>query len=184
MAAPNSGALRPLRTTKRCQCAVGARVGLMTVGSHQSSAEPGPVGRDTCTGRRPSTRKDRAQQTSAANCRKCSVHIGPPLLGKRPGKGITRRGPFGVRTGFAGRPSVDTALAQGYDSENSGRRSIGEFDPSIGNDLTMKWKTEDGGWSPYHLAGALVGVLAIVSAYATTKWMGKTNYLSCLEGLR
>lgn len=40
----------------------------------------------------------------------------------------------------------------------------------------MKWKTGDGGWSPY-LAGALVGLLAIVSAYATTQWMGKTNYL-------
>jgi len=40
----------------------------------------------------------------------------------------------------------------------------------------MKWKTEDGGWSPY-LAGALAGVLAVVSAYATTQWMGKTNYL-------
>lgn len=40
----------------------------------------------------------------------------------------------------------------------------------------MKWKTEDGGWSPY-LAGALVGILAITSAWATTKWMGKTNYL-------
>ena len=40
----------------------------------------------------------------------------------------------------------------------------------------MKWKTEDGGWSPY-LAGALVGVLAIFSVYATTQWMGKTNYL-------
>jgi len=40
----------------------------------------------------------------------------------------------------------------------------------------MKWKTEDGGWSPY-LAGALVGILAIVSACATTQWMGKTNYL-------
>lgn len=40
----------------------------------------------------------------------------------------------------------------------------------------MKWKTEDGGWSPY-LAGALVGVLAVFSAYATTQWMGKTHYL-------
>jgi uncharacterized membrane protein YedE/YeeE len=40
----------------------------------------------------------------------------------------------------------------------------------------MKWKTEDGGWSPY-LAGALAGFLAILSAYATTQWMGKTNYL-------
>lgn len=40
----------------------------------------------------------------------------------------------------------------------------------------MKLKTGDGGWNPY-LAGALVGVLAIVSVYATTKWMGKTNYL-------
>ena len=40
----------------------------------------------------------------------------------------------------------------------------------------MKWKTDDGGWSPY-LAGALVGLLAIASAYATTHWMGKTNYI-------
>ncbi len=40
----------------------------------------------------------------------------------------------------------------------------------------MRWKTEDGGWSPY-LAGALVGVLAVVSVYLTTQWMGKTNYL-------
>ena len=40
----------------------------------------------------------------------------------------------------------------------------------------MKWKTEDGGWSPY-LAGALAGLLAIASAYATTLWMGKTSYL-------
>jgi len=40
----------------------------------------------------------------------------------------------------------------------------------------MKWKTEDGGWSPY-LAGALVGLLAIASAYATTQWLGKTSYL-------
>jgi uncharacterized membrane protein YedE/YeeE len=40
----------------------------------------------------------------------------------------------------------------------------------------MKWKTDDGGWSPY-LAGALVGLLAIASAYATTQWLGKTSYL-------
>lgn len=40
----------------------------------------------------------------------------------------------------------------------------------------MKLKTDDGGWSPY-VAGALVGLLAIVSVYATTRWMGKTNYL-------
>lgn len=40
----------------------------------------------------------------------------------------------------------------------------------------MKLKKDDGGWSPY-LAGALVGVLAIGSAYATTHWMGKTTYL-------
>jgi hypothetical protein len=39
----------------------------------------------------------------------------------------------------------------------------------------MKWKTHDG-WSPY-LAGALVGLLAITSALATTKILGKTNYL-------
>jgi hypothetical protein len=39
----------------------------------------------------------------------------------------------------------------------------------------MQLRTEDG-WSPY-LAGALVGLLAIASAFATTHWMGKTNYL-------
>lgn len=40
----------------------------------------------------------------------------------------------------------------------------------------MKWKTEDGGWNPY-LAGALLGLLAIASAFATTQWLGKTSYL-------
>lgn len=40
----------------------------------------------------------------------------------------------------------------------------------------MKLVTDDGGWSPY-LAGALVGLLAIVSVYATAQWMGKANYL-------
>lgn len=40
----------------------------------------------------------------------------------------------------------------------------------------MKLKSEDGGWNPY-LAGALTGVLAIVSVYATTILMGKTNYI-------
>ena len=40
----------------------------------------------------------------------------------------------------------------------------------------MKWKTEDGGWSPY-LAGALTGLLAIASVFATTKLLEKTNYL-------
>ena len=40
----------------------------------------------------------------------------------------------------------------------------------------MKWKTFDGGWNPY-LAGALVGLLAVASAVATTKLMGKTSYL-------
>ncbi|MCM8813760.1 MAG: YeeE/YedE family protein [Candidatus Omnitrophica bacterium] len=40
----------------------------------------------------------------------------------------------------------------------------------------MKIKTADGGWNPY-FAGALVGVLAIVSVVATTKIMGKTNFL-------
>lgn len=40
----------------------------------------------------------------------------------------------------------------------------------------MKWKTADNGWNPY-LAGALLGLLAIVSAYATTTWLGKTSYL-------
>ncbi|MDX9862915.1 MAG: YeeE/YedE thiosulfate transporter family protein [Rhodospirillales bacterium] len=40
----------------------------------------------------------------------------------------------------------------------------------------MKWKTEDGGWSPY-VAGALLGLLAIISVYATTEVLGKTSYL-------
>ena len=40
----------------------------------------------------------------------------------------------------------------------------------------MKWKTADGGWSPY-LAGALVGLLAIASVYATTRILGKSSYL-------
>ena len=40
----------------------------------------------------------------------------------------------------------------------------------------MKEKTANGGWSPY-LAGALAGLLAVASAWATTKWMGKTSYL-------
>ena len=40
----------------------------------------------------------------------------------------------------------------------------------------MKLKSNDGGWSPY-IAGALVGVLAVISAYATTVWMGKTSFL-------
>jgi len=40
----------------------------------------------------------------------------------------------------------------------------------------MKGRLQDGAWSPY-LAGALVGVLAVVSALATTGLMGKTSYL-------
>lgn len=40
----------------------------------------------------------------------------------------------------------------------------------------MKWKTDDGGWSPY-LAGALLGLLAIASVLATTQLLGKTSYL-------
>jgi hypothetical protein len=43
-------------------------------------------------------------------------------------------------------------------------------------DTPMKWKTEDGGWSPY-LAGALLGLLAIISVVATTQLLGKTSYL-------
>lgn len=40
----------------------------------------------------------------------------------------------------------------------------------------MRLKTADGGWSPY-IAGALVGLLAVISAFTTTKLMGKTNFL-------
>jgi hypothetical protein len=44
------------------------------------------------------------------------------------------------------------------------------------NQHMIKWRTSDGGWSPY-LAGALVGLLAVASAWATTVVMGKTSYL-------
>ena len=40
----------------------------------------------------------------------------------------------------------------------------------------MKWKTDDGGWSPY-LAGAFAGLLAVASAWATTVVLGKASYL-------
>lgn len=40
----------------------------------------------------------------------------------------------------------------------------------------MKGKRGENGWSPY-LAGALVGILAIISVYATTQWLGKTTYI-------
>ncbi|MFH2092321.1 MAG: YeeE/YedE thiosulfate transporter family protein [Pseudomonadota bacterium] len=40
----------------------------------------------------------------------------------------------------------------------------------------MKFKTDDGSWSPY-FAGALVGLLAIVSVLLTTQLMGKSTYL-------
>jgi len=42
--------------------------------------------------------------------------------------------------------------------------------------MTMKWKTADGGWNPY-LAGALLGILAIISVWATTQLLGKSTYL-------
>jgi uncharacterized membrane protein YedE/YeeE len=42
--------------------------------------------------------------------------------------------------------------------------------------IMTKRNTKNGGWSPY-LAGALVGLLAIASAYVTTLSLGKTNYL-------
>ncbi len=40
----------------------------------------------------------------------------------------------------------------------------------------MKWKTADGGWNPY-LAGALTGLLAIASVFATTRLTGRTSFL-------
>lgn len=40
----------------------------------------------------------------------------------------------------------------------------------------MSSKKKDNGWSPY-LAGALLGLLAIASVYASTALLGKTNYL-------
>lgn len=40
----------------------------------------------------------------------------------------------------------------------------------------MKLKTYDGGWNPY-ISGALVGVLAIASVFATTKLLEKSSYL-------
>lgn len=43
-------------------------------------------------------------------------------------------------------------------------------------EMRMKWKQDDGGWSPY-LAGALAGVLAILSVLATKHWEGKESFL-------
>jgi uncharacterized protein len=40
----------------------------------------------------------------------------------------------------------------------------------------MNGRTGDNGWSPY-LAGALLGLLAIGSAFATTRLVGKTSFL-------
>lgn len=40
----------------------------------------------------------------------------------------------------------------------------------------MKLRSADDGWSPY-LAGALLGVLATLSVYATSEWLDKPNYL-------
>lgn len=40
----------------------------------------------------------------------------------------------------------------------------------------MSFKKTNSGWSPY-LAGALLGLLAIASVYASTALLGKTNYL-------
>jgi len=40
----------------------------------------------------------------------------------------------------------------------------------------MQSLTRDRGWSPY-VAGALVGLLAVASVYATTSIIGKTHYL-------
>jgi uncharacterized protein len=42
--------------------------------------------------------------------------------------------------------------------------------------MMIKWRMDDGSWSPY-LAGALAGLLAVASAWATTALMGKTSYL-------
>ena len=55
---------------------------------------------------------------------------------------------------------------------------IGEFNSKLTKrgEMQMKWKTEDGGWSPY-IAGALLGLLAISSVMATTQLLGKTSYL-------
>ena len=40
----------------------------------------------------------------------------------------------------------------------------------------MRWRTGDGGWNPY-LAGALAGLLAVASALATARLLGKASYL-------
>ena len=40
----------------------------------------------------------------------------------------------------------------------------------------MGKRMEDRGWNPY-VAGALLGLLAIASVYASTLWLGKSNYL-------
>lgn len=48
-------------------------------------------------------------------------------------------------------------------------------DKECGLFLSCPFK-KPGGWSPY-VAGGLTGLLAVASAYATTVWMGKTNFL-------
>ncbi len=40
----------------------------------------------------------------------------------------------------------------------------------------MKAGNNNGGWSPY-ISGALLGLLAIISVFVTTHYLGKTNYL-------
>lgn len=40
----------------------------------------------------------------------------------------------------------------------------------------IKWKTKDGAWNPY-IAGTLVGVMAVMAVLATSKLIGKSNYL-------
>jgi uncharacterized membrane protein YedE/YeeE len=44
------------------------------------------------------------------------------------------------------------------------------------SEQVQKTHGEPSGWSPY-LAGALLGLLAIISVYLTTTLMGKSNYL-------
>jgi hypothetical protein len=44
------------------------------------------------------------------------------------------------------------------------------------SEQVKKTHGEPPGWSPY-LAGALLGLLAIISVYLTTTLMGKSNYL-------
>src|ERR1035437_2526321 len=80
---------------------------------------------------------------------------------------------FRHNTKKVGNPST---YRRGYDVNDPSIRLFDLAERYNQEKISMKWKTDDGGWSPY-LAGALVGLRAIASVYATTQWLGKSSYL-------